>query len=171
MVGGLDQRLPVNIARLNKHRVPANAIIFQTIVAIIFTVVIYIAVPLFANVGNATTLNSDVYNVVISASTLVWAISTAFLFIDLAKFYFKDRQTFRAQLIFPLPILWLCIIFGTLTCVVSIVGTLLYSLIPQQIDNNHWWIIVGGITAICLAVAGIGSMFANGEANWEKIKE
>jgi amino acid transporter len=171
MVGGMDQRLPVNIARLNKHRVPANAIIFQTIVAIIFTAVIYIAVPSFANVGNAATLNSDVYNVIISASTLVWAISTAFIFIDLAKLYFKDRQAFLARLIFPLPILWICIILGTITCVVSIVGTLLYSLIPQQIDNNHWGLLVGGITAICLAVAAIGSMFANGEADWEKLKE
>jgi amino acid transporter len=170
LVGGIDQRLPARIARLSKYRVPANAIIFQTIVAIVFTVVLYIVAPSFTNEANAATLNSDVYNVVISASTLVWAISTAFLFINLAKFYFNDRQAFRKQLIFPMPVLWTCIVLGTATCIVSIVGTLLYSLIPQQIDNNHWWIIVGGITFVCIVVAAIGSMLASSEADWQKLK-
>ncbi len=107
----------------------------------------------------------------ISASTLVWAISTAFLFINLAKFYFNDRQLFRKQLIFPMPVLWVCIVLGTTTCIVSIFGTLLYSLIPQQIDNSHWWLIVGGITFVCLIVAGIGSMLASSEADWQKLKQ
>jgi len=171
MVGGIDKRLPTNVARLNKRRVPANAIIFQTVVAVVFTVIIYIVVPAFANVADAATLNSDVYNVVISASTLVWAISTAFLFIDLAKFYFKDRQALRERLIFPMPVLWISIVLGTLTCTVSIIGTLVYSLIPQQIDNSHWWIIVGGITVACLVVAAMGSMLASSEAGWEGLKE
>jgi glutamate:GABA antiporter len=170
LVGGIDQRLPVNIARLNKHRVPANAIIFQTVVAIIFAAVIYIVVPAFATIGNPATLNSDVYNVVISASTLVWAISTAFLFINLVKIYFNDKAAFRARLIFPMPVLWTCIVLGTITCAVSIFGALVYSLIPQQIDNSHWWLIVGGITLVCLIVAGIGGMVASSEADWEKMR-
>lgn len=168
MVAGIDENLPVSIARLNKHRVPVNAITFQTIVAMLFTAAIYIVMPIFASVNNAAVLNSDVYNVVISASTLVWAISTAFLFIDLAKFYFSHKEEMLAKLIFPLPVLWLSIVLGTLTCLVSIVGTLVYSLIPQQISNNQWWWIVGGITMMCLAVAAIGSMFATSEAQWEK---
>ena len=169
MVAGIDQNLPVSIARLNKNRVPINAITFQTIVAILFTAVIYIVMPIFASVNNAAVLNSDVYNVVISASTLVWAISTAFLFINLARFYFSHREEMLAKLIFPLPILWISIVLGTFTCFVSIVGTLVYSLIPQQIGNNQWWWIVGGITLMCLAVAAIGSMFANSEAQWQRL--
>ncbi len=171
LVAGIDQSLPASIARLNKHRVPANAIVFQTIVAIVFTAIIYIVAPLFTSLSNAATLNSDVYNVIISASTLVWAISTAFLFINLAKFYFADRHAFRAKLIFPLPVIWISIILGTLTCIVSIVGTLFYSLIPQQINNNQWWWIVGGITLTCLIVAAIGSMFANSEARWQSYRD
>lgn len=167
MVNGIDQRLPVNMGRLNKYRVPANAIIFQTIVAIVFTVAIYIVAPAYTSSSNAVTLTSQIYNVVISASTLVWAISTAFLFINLAKFYFSDRKTFRTLLIFPMPVLWICIVLGTLACVVSIYGTLLYSLIPDQIDNQHWWYIVGGIAFFCLMVAAISSMLAMGEADWQ----
>jgi glutamate:GABA antiporter len=171
MVGGIDQRLPVNLGRLNKNRVPANAIIFQTVVAMIFTVAIYIVAPSLTSSSNAATLNSQIYNVVISASTLVWAISTAFLFINLAKFYFSDRRAFRRLLLFPMPVLWACMVLGTLACAVSIYGTLIYSLIPAQIDNQHWWYIVGGITFVCLIVAALGSMLAHSEADWQKLSK
>ncbi|HVB73300.1 MAG TPA: APC family permease [Ktedonobacteraceae bacterium] len=171
LVGGIDQRLPVKIAKLNKNRVPSNAIIFQTVVAILFATILFIVVPSLTSTANAGTLNQIVYNVVISASTLVWAISTAFLFVDLVKFYLQDRYTFIKLLIFPMPILWVCIVLGTISCVVSILGALLYSLIPNLIGNGSWWYIVGGITLACIIIAVIGSMFANGQATWEKFEE
>jgi amino acid transporter len=171
LVAGIDQRLPVRIARLNKNRVPAAAIIFQTVVAIVFTAILFIVVPSFTDAGNAANLNTIVYNIVISASTLVWAISTGFLFIDLVKFYFDNPRTFHKLRIFPMPVLWLSIVFGTLTCILSIVGTLLYSLIPQLISNSQWWYIVGGITLVCLIVAAVGSMFASSEATWQTFQE
>ena len=171
LVGGIDQRLPMRIAKLNKNRVPATAIIFQTIVAIIFAVILFIVVPSFTSTANAATLNTIVYNVVISASTLVWAISTAFLPINLVKFYLQDRRAFRKLLIFPMPVLWISIVLGVTTCVISIVGTLLYSLIPNLIGNSSWWYIVGGITLACIIIAGVGSMFANSEASWQTMRE
>ena len=171
LVGGIDQRLPARIAKLNKNRVPATAIIFQTIVAIIFAVILFIVVPSFTSTANAATLNTIVYNVVISASTLVWAISTAFLPINLVKFYLQDRRAFRKLLIFPMPVLWISIVLGVTTCVISIVGTLLYSLIPNLIGNSSWWYIVGGITLACIIIAAVGSMFANSEASWQTMRE
>ncbi len=171
LVGGIDQRLPMNLGRLNKNRVPANAIIFQTVAAIIFTAILFIVIPFFAGTANASTLNVEVYNVVISASTLVWAISTAFLPINLVKFYFHDQRAFRKQLIFPMPVLWVSIVLGTATCLISIIGALVFSLIPQLISNNVWLLYVGGITATCLIAAAIGSMFASSEASWQKFRE
>jgi glutamate:GABA antiporter len=171
LVGGIDQRLPAKIAKLNKNRVPANAIIFQTVVAIVLTAILFILVPSLTNTANAATLNTIVYNVVISASTLVWAISTAFLFINLVKFYIQDRKVFRKLLIFPMPVLWVCIVLGTASCAVSIAGALLYSLIPNLLDNGRWWYIVGGITLACIIIAAIGSMFANSEATWQTFRE
>ena len=161
----------MGVARLNKYRVPANAIIFQTIAAIILAALLFIVIPLTASGSNPATLNSIIYNVVISASTLVWAISTAFLFVDLAKFYSQDRIAFRRQMLFPMPVLWASIILGTTSCVVSIIGTLLYSLIPKAMGNTQWFYIVGGITVVCLAMAASGSMIARSEANWESFKE
>jgi amino acid transporter len=171
LVGGIDQRLPMRVARLNKNRVPANAIIFQTVVAMVFAAILFIVIPAFGGASNAVNLNLEVYNVVISASTLVWAISTAFLFINLVKFYFSDRRTFRQQLIFPMPVLWMSIVFGTTTCVISIIGALVFSLIPTLIGNNVWWLIVGGITVICIIVALVGGMLASSEADWQKLHE
>ena len=171
LAGGIDQRLPVRIAKLNKNRVPATAIIFQTIVAIVLAAILFIAVPSLTSTANAATLNTIVYNVVISASTLVWAISTAFLFIDLVKFYVQDRRVFRKLLIFPMPVLWISIVLGTASCVVGIIGALFYSLIPNLIDNSKWWYIVGGITLACIIIAAIGSMFANSEASWQTLRE
>jgi amino acid transporter len=171
LVGGIDQRLPVRVARLNKNRIPANAIIFQTVMAIVFAAILFIVIPSFVSTADAATLNSEVYNVVISASTLVWAISTAFLPINLAKFYFNDRRAFRKRLIFPMPVLWISIVLGTATCLISIIGALVFSLIPQLISNNVWWLIVGGITAVCLVVAAIGAMLASSEAGWQKLHE
>ena len=171
LVGGIDQRLPMSLGRLNKNRVPANAIIFQTVAAIIFTAILFIAIPSFAGMSNASTLNVEVYNVVISASTLVWAISTAFLPINLVKFYFHDRRAFHKHLIFPMPVLWISIVLGTATCFISIIGALAFSLIPNLINNNVWLLYVGGITAVCLVVAAIGSMFASSEASWQKFRE
>lgn len=171
LVGGIDQRLPIRMARLNKNRIPANAIIFQTVVAIAFAAILFIAIPSFVSTADAATLNSEVYNVVISASTLVWAISTAFLPLNLVKFYFNDRRAFLKRLIFPMPVLWISIVLGIATCVISIIGALVFSLIPQHISNNIWWLIVGGITAVCLVVAGIGGMLASSEADWQKLHE
>src|SRR5260370_40042662 len=121
--------------------------------------------------ANAAILNSDVYNVVISASTLVWAISTAFLPINLVKFFFNDRRAFRKQLIFPMPVLWICIILGTATCVISIIGALFFSLIPALIPNNIWILVVGGITAVCIVVGLVGAMLASSEAGWQTLHE
>jgi glutamate:GABA antiporter len=169
LVGGIDQRLPMGVARLNKNRVPAKAIIFQTIVAILFAAILFIVIPAFGGASNASALNLEVYNVVISASTLVWAISTAFLPINVLKFYLNDRRAFLKRRIFPMPVLWLSIIFGIATCVISIIGALAFSLIPSLIPNNIWWLIVGGITAVCLVVAGVGGMLASSEAEWQKL--
>ena len=171
LVGGIDQRLPMRVARLNKNRVPASAIVFQTIVAMSFAAILFIVIPALGGATNAVALNREVYNVVISASTIVWVISTAFLFINLVKFYFVDKREFRKHLIFPMPVLWLSIIFGTTTCVISIFGALAFSLIPSLISNNIWWLIVGGITAICIVLALVGGMLASSEADWQKLHD
>ncbi len=169
MVAGIDRRLPGSIGRLNKNRVPANAIIFQTVVAVIFTLLIFDVAPYIVNLGKPADLANEVYNVSQAGATLVWAISSAFFFINIAVFYRRDRRAFDRQRIFPRPVLFISMLLGPLACLLSIVDTLFFSWIPQ-IDNAHWWYIVGGLTVVCLVVATVGSMVASSEASWESLE-
>lgn len=171
MVAGIDQRLPMGAGRLNKNRVPANAILFQTVAAIVFTLVVFMAVPYVITIGKPADLANEVYNISQAGATLVWAISTAFLFVNMAIFYFRDAKKFHSQRIFPMPVLIISSIVGPIACVIAIVDTLFISWIQQQIPNTQWWYIVGGLTAICIIIAAIGSMFASSEASWQTMEE
>lgn len=170
-VGGVDKRLPFSVAKLNRHRVPTNAIIFQTIVAIVFAALAFLAVPYLFPLGKPADLSAQVYNVVLAASTLVWSISTAFLLINLASLYFRNRPLFRTKLIFPQPLIWVCIVVGTISCLFAIIDTVYYSWIPQQIHNEQWRLIIAGVTIICIVLAVVGSFIASTEADWEKFRE
>jgi glutamate:GABA antiporter len=170
LVAGIDQRLPVRIARLNKNRVPGAAIVFQTVIAIGLTGVMFFIVPYVTHLNTPANLSTQVYNIMLAASTLVWAISTAFLFVNLLKFYQHDPKSFRLQRIFPMPVIWIAVLLGVASCVTAIVGTLFFSW-TGLISNSQWWYIIGGLTAVCLIVAAVGSMLASSEAAWQNLKE
>jgi glutamate:GABA antiporter len=166
MVASIDRRLPIWLGKLNKNRAPANAITFQTLVAIVFALFAFLA-PYIIAFTKPADLANEIFTISLSALTLMWAISTSFLFVDLAVLYFRDRNFFRQHLIVPMPILWACIIVGPVACILAIVVTLYYSPIPQLMGNNQWGYLVGGLTAGCLIIAAVASMFATSEATWQ----
>jgi amino acid transporter len=166
MVAGIDQRITSHMAMLNKNRVPANGIRFQAIAASIIALISFCVVPYVLNLGNPADLSTEVYNICQAGATLVWAISTAFLFVNLGILYFRDKQQFRRQLIIPMPILVLSSIIGPIACLLAIIDTLFNSWIPQ-ISNTNWLYIIGGVTILCIMVAAIGSMLVSSEANYE----
>jgi amino acid transporter len=167
LVAGIDKRLPPSVGKLNKNRVPSTAIIFQTVVTGLLTAVIFFVVPYVARIGRPEDLANEVYFVVQAATTLVWAVSCIFFFVNLAIFFTRDRRTFHLHRIFPMPVLVISIIIGPIACVFAIVDTLLNSWISGLIPNTNWWYIVGGLTLFCLIVAAIGSMLASSEADWQ----
>ncbi len=169
--GGIDQRLPVRIALLNKNRAPAVAIIFQGVIATIFTVMAFLVIPYVGSFGiKPADLSIDVYNVSQATATLVWAISSAFFFVDMVVFYRKDTRAFLRQRVLPMPLLWLCVLVGPIACFLAIVDTIKNSWIPQ-ISNDQWWWIVSGITVVLIIIAALGAMIANSEASWQTTKE
>jgi len=168
-VAGIDERLPASVARLNKHRVPANAIIIQTILAAVFTALAYVVIPYFLH--NAVDMANEVYNVSQASATLLWVASTSVLFINISALYLRNRRVFHQHRIFPSPILIGCVIIGMVASVAAIVDTLLNSWIVQQISNEQWRNIVGVITVLCLIIAALGSMYASGNASWEKFEQ
>ena len=170
-VGGIDNRLPVRVAKLNKNRAPATAILFQAIIALVFTALAFLVIPyLGSSVVKPGDLSIDVYNVSQATATLVWAISSSFFFIDLIVFYRRDRVGFKQQKVLPLGILWACCLVGPIACFLAIVDTIKNSWIPQ-IGNDQWWWIVSGITVILIVVAALGAMLATSEASWQSTRE
>lgn len=171
LVGAVDQHLPKGVGKLSSYRAPSNAILFQTIVAITITLIIFVVVPLFTNLQESSVvLSFQVYQIMQASATLVWAISTLFLFINLFRFMRRDREAFKKQQIFPTWLLVLANVLGSLGSMAAIVGTLLFSwLISYNVGNGQWGLIVGGGTVLLLVLAGFGSVLASGEASWQKM--
>ncbi len=169
LVASIDKRLPMSSGKLNRNRVPANAIIFQTIVALAITLIVFVGVPFFTPIENQGNLTIEVYNVMLASSALVWAFSTLFLFINMARFLLKDPGEGQRKFIFPKSVLIICVVVGSVASIAAIVDTLFFSWIAALINNTIWLYIIGGSTIICLILSAIGSMFASSEASWETI--
>lgn len=165
MTTSIDRRLPVGLARLNKNRVPGNAIRFQAIVTVAFVAIAFL-LPYAIPIGNPADLNTEVFNVTLSMMTLVWSVSSIFLFINLMIFYVRDPKGFARKRIFPTPVLWACMIIAPIACVIAVVMTLIYSPLTQ-LSNSQWEYIVGGLTLVCLIICAVVSLFATSEAAWQ----
>lgn len=168
LVTAIDRRLPISLGKLDVNRVPLNAIMFQTIVAVLFVAIVFL-LPYLINLGNPVNLANEFFTISLYARSQVWAISSLFLFINLLVLFLRDRRTFHAQRIFPMPVLWACICVAPLACILAIVVTLSYSPIPQLIPSTTWWYLVGGLTLIWFIGTAVGSLFASGEAAWEDL--
>jgi len=171
MVASIDRRLPLNLGKLNKHRVPANAIIAQTLVAIGYSFLIFFVAPLITLLGDPAVLTIKAYAVTAAALLIAWAFSFIFPFINLVILYLRDRSFVRSKKVVPLPILWISMILGPIVCMAAIVDTLLYSWIPTLIPNSAWLLLVGGIIAACLLALAVVSLFANSQAAWEDLEK
>ncbi|WP_165423562.1 APC family permease [Ktedonosporobacter rubrisoli] len=167
-VGAIDQRIPSSVGRLNRQRVPANAILFQTGLALVFAAILFLVGPYIFSFDKAINLAGDFYNVALALVSIVWALCTIFFYVSLLRLYFSDRQKFRQSLLFPMPIIWLICLIGPLGCVATIVDALFFSW-TVTIANSLWTIIVGSLLAFCFLLVAIGSMLATSEAAWQKL--
>jgi len=166
-VAAIDQRLPRFLGRLSTNRVPANAIIFQSIIAGILVVCIFMIAPAITFLGKPADLATDVYNVLLAALTLILALSTIFFFVDLLLVYLRDRPRFHQQRIFPMWILWICMVVGPIACITVVVNTLQNSWIPQLISNSQWLVVTGSIVLVAVLLTAIGAMLASSQTAWE----
>jgi amino acid transporter len=170
-VGSVDQRLPVSLGRLNRNRMPANAVILQTVVCILFVIVLFMVVPYIGALGNPANLSIESYNITMASVGLLWITITIFLYVDLFFLYRRDRRAFLERRIVPLWLLWLCGIVGTLSSLATLLDSLFLSWIPQLIDNLHWFYSVGGLMLMWIIMGVMASMYASGQAGWQRLKE
>ncbi len=167
MTMSIDRRLPISLSRLNKNRLPSTSILFQTGVALGFVVLIFLFLPYVLHLGRSADFAREVFTVTFSIVTLVWACASIFLFIDLLVLALRQRKLMMEQRVAPLFVLWYGIIVAPVVCLFTIVVTLGYSPLPQQIDNAQWFWLLIGLTLFCLLATGIGCAFASSEVMWQ----
>jgi amino acid transporter len=166
-VGGIDKRVPVNMGRLNKYRVPANGVIVQTVLAIVFTAFAFLVVPYAIKINSPANLAAIIYNVSQAVVSLVWALMSNFFYIALFKLFLRNRQMLREKALLPIPVLLTISVIGPISCIATIADSLLYSWIPNLVPNSSWTLVVGGVVVICFTLVAVGSMFATTEAAWQ----
>jgi glutamate:GABA antiporter len=165
-VSGLDRRLPPVMSRVNAAKVPHVAVWVQTVIAGLFTLVAYIVVPSFRSGAAAVSIQTEIYDVLQAAVTVIWCISIVVLFADILIILRRYQAQFQARRLAHPVVFWACSIIGGLGSLIGIVATLSGAWTPL-ISNNagslsifgatvnygdwFWW--VGGITVASLVVA------------------
>ncbi len=170
LISGVDQILPKRIGLLNKNRVPANAIIYQTLGSMAFAIITFFIVPPLLNFGTAD-LARIMFNICQAIACLVWGVAMLFLFLDLIYFLTRGQEQLRNHRIIPRVVLWLSAIFGIAFSLIGMVHTLFYSWIPDLLNTTQWLATVAGFTVASLTIAGIISSVAGSEAAWQKLAE
>jgi amino acid transporter len=156
-VSGLDRRLPAFIGRVNRNKVPQNAVLVQAVITSIITFIAYVVFS-----GN-TNLSTGIYIALQAAVTVIWCLSMVFLFTDVLVIRSKYPEEFKREQLVPVGVFWAASIAGAIASAVGVVVTLTGGWVftgqlqgswnSAVIDNGPWILIVGGVGIASLAVA------------------
>ena len=145
-VSGLERRLPHQFGRVNRNKVPANAVLAQTVIASIATAIIY-----FPNQSTSSNYATKVYLVLLAAVTVVWCTSMVLLFADVffAKRSFPEK--FKEVQRTPWALLAVCGVIGVAADAVAVV-LLFWAPWAPIFTKGGWDLAVGAITVVSLGV-------------------
>ena len=168
MAASIDRHLPISLARLNKVRIPQNALLFQFFFASLIVIVVFIVAPLAIKIaGSAANTSTLFYNVLSASLTLVWTFTTLFFFINIIALYRQNAQRIVANRAVSPWLLWLSVIVGGVACIITVVLILAFSWIPTLLQNGQWSLFVGGLSFVVIVISGCIGIYANGEAVWQ----
>jgi len=146
-VSGLERRLPHQFGRVNRNKVPANAVLAQTVIASIAAAIIY-----FPNQSPSSNYATKVYLVLLAAVTVVWCTSMVLLFSDVFFVRRSFPEKFKAVQRTPWGVLALCGVVGVLADAAAVV-LLFWAPWAPIFTRSGWALAVGVIT---VASIGIG---------------
>jgi glutamate:GABA antiporter len=145
-VSGLERRLPHQFGRVNRNKVPANAVIAQTVIASIATAVIY-----FPDQAATSNYATKVYLVLLAAITVVWCTSMVLLFADVFLVRRSFPEKFREVQRTPWAVLALCGVLGVAADAAAVV-LLFWAPWAPIFTRSGWDLAVGTITVVSIAV-------------------
>jgi glutamate:GABA antiporter len=170
-VSGLERRLPHQIGTVNKNKVPANAVLMNTILASITTIALYfvfgqltgqdVFVPFFA---------------LYAGVTVIWCTSMVLLFADIFFLKRSYPERFEQARAIPVGALYLCAVVGLIAMVLAaawiFTGTWYAGGFETLTEWNAWVapiVIVSAIAGILIYV--ISERTRGGKSDVQLIEE
>jgi len=154
-VSGLDRRLPAFMSKVNANRVPWAAVLVQSIISAVFTIVAFIIAPYTLKTGfQPTDLSAVVYNILQAAITVIWCVSMVILFVDVIIIRYKYHETFTRARLAPDWVFYLCSAVGLIA---SAVGVIVIFFAPwvSLLNTSQWDIWIASIAVISLVIGAL----------------
>lgn len=150
-VSGLERRLPHQVGQVNRNKVPANAVITQTIIASIGAIIVFFVI------GEAAGSDPNKpYLALLAGVTIVWCISTALLFLDIFFAKRADPVLFEEARRVPEWFLYLCGAVGFIANLAAVffvfVGQWNADLFPTLREWNTWLITIA-VVSVSVGIA------------------
>jgi amino acid transporter len=145
-VSGLERRMPTALGKVNERtRVPVNAVLVQTVLASLVTVVAF--GPWF---GSNNT--NKIFWMLQAAVTVIWCISMVLLFADIYLVKRAFPEKFEEVRVAPTPVLFAS---GAIGIAASIVGVIVTFKTPwvTQWTTHSWRVWLAIIVLVSAAVA------------------
>lgn len=145
-VSGMEKRLPHQFGKVNKNKVPGNAVLLQTVIATIITIVVFFVFG--AGSGDPYKSFYGLY----AGLTIVWCISTALLFLDIFFAKRANPAKFEEARRVPVGVLYLCGIVGTIVNLLAVlfifVGSWYPAGFPTLREWNTWMFAITGLSVV-----------------------
>lgn len=154
-VSGLDRRMPAVMSKVNANKVPWVAVLVQSIIAGVFTIVAFVLVPytLKTNFG-AVGLSTVVYDILQAAVTVIWCVSMVILFIDVIIIRYKYQEVFARTRLAPVWVFYLCAVVGACATGYGVYVTFTNPW-TGLLTEQQWWLWIGGIGVLSLVVGAV----------------
>jgi amino acid transporter len=170
-VSGLEKRLPHQIGRVNKNKVPGNAVILQTILASAVAAVIFFII---GEAGDGDP--NKPYFALLAGLTIIWCISTALLFLDVFFAKRADPAKFEEARRVPTGFLYLCGAVGFFANLFAVffifTGAWYPPGFPTLGEWNTWMFAISGISIVVgLAVWFISQSARHGKSDEQLLAE
>jgi glutamate:GABA antiporter len=132
-VSGMEKRLPHQFGKVNKNKVPANAITLQSAISTILAVVIFFVL------GSGETDPYRYFYALYAGVTIIWCISTALLFLDIFFAKRAEPERFERERRVPVGWLFICGAVGFVINILAVLFIFVGSWYPFSPENPTGW--------------------------------
>jgi amino acid transporter len=153
-VSGLEHRLPHQFGRVNRNKVPANAVLGQTVIASVAALIIY-----FPNQSASGNYSTKVYLALLAGVTVVWCTSMVLLFSDVFFVRRAFPEKFKEAQRTPWGVLAVCGVVGIIADAAA-VFLLFWAPWAPIFTKSGWALAVGAITVASIAI-GLAIFFVS----------